>query len=141
MPARWLGRAASHYVVGIKVAVSVALLAALIWYLSRRRRVGLPIQRLMRGKTDVIPLAALAFCFAGEAVSASIGLSAPYGAFLAGLLIGNSAVRAVTLRATLPIQSVLMVVFFLSIGLLLDLRYVWQELPTVLALLVSVVVV
>ena len=129
------------YVVGIKVAVSVALLAALIWYLSRRRRVGLPIQRLMRGKTDVIPLAALAFCFAAAAVSASIGLSAAYGAFLAGLLIGNSAVRAVTLRATLPIQSVLMVVFFLSIGLLLDLRYVWQELPTVLALLVSVVVV
>jgi CPA2 family monovalent cation:H+ antiporter-2 len=128
------------YVVGIKVTVSVALLAALIWYLSRRRRVGLPIQRLMRGKTDVIPLAALAFCFAGAAVSASIGLSAAYGAFLAGLLIGNSAVRAVTLRATLPIQSVLMVVFFLSIGLLLDLRYVWQELPTVLALLVSVVV-
>ena len=60
---------------------------------------------------------------------------------MAGLLIGNSAVRAVTLRATLPIQSVLMVVFFLSIGLLLDLRYVWQELPTVLAFLVSVVVV
>ena len=60
---------------------------------------------------------------------------------LAGLLIGNSTVRAVTLRATLPIQSVLMVVFFLSIGLLLDLRYVWQELPTVLALLVAVVVI
>ena len=34
-----------------------------------------------------------------------------------------------------------MVVFFLSIGLLLDLRYVWQELPTVLALLVAVVVI
>jgi monovalent cation:H+ antiporter-2, CPA2 family len=129
------------YIVAIKVAVSVALLAALIWYLSRRQRVALPIQRLMRGKTDVIPLAALAFCFAAAAVSASIGLSAAYGAFLAGLLIGNSAVRAVTLRATLPIQSVLMVVFFLSIGLLLDLRYVWQELPTVLALLLSVVVV
>ena len=129
------------YIVAIKVAVSVALLAALIWYLSRRQRVGLPIQRLMRGKTDVIPLAALAFCFAAAAVSGSIGLSAAYGAFLAGLLIGNSTVRAVTLRATLPIQSVLMVVFFLSIGLLLDLRYVWQELPTVLALLVAVVVI
>jgi CPA2 family monovalent cation:H+ antiporter-2 len=129
------------YIVAIKVAASIALLAALIWYLSRRQRVGLPIQRLMRGKTDVIPLAALAFCFAAAAVSGSIGLSAAYGAFLAGLLLGNSAVRAVTLRATLPIQSVLMVVFFLSIGLLLDLRYVWQELPTVLALLVSVVVV
>ena len=129
------------YIVAIKVAVSVALLAALIWYLSRRQRVGLPIQRLMRGKTDVIPLAALAFCFAAAAVSGSIGLSAAYGAFLAGLLLGNSTVRAVTLRATLPIQSVLMVVFFLSIGLLLDLRYVWQELPTVLALLVAVVVI
>jgi hypothetical protein len=35
-----------------------------------------------------------------------------HGAFLAGLLTGNSTVRAVTMRATLPIQSVLMVVFF-----------------------------
>ncbi len=129
------------YVVGIKVALSVALLAALVWYLSRRQRVVLPLQRWMRGKTDVIPLAALAFCFAAAAVSGRLGVSAAYGAFLAGLLIGNSTARAVTLRATLPIQSVLMVVFFLSIGLLLDLRYVWQELPTVLALLVTVVVV
>jgi CPA2 family monovalent cation:H+ antiporter-2 len=38
------------------------------------------------------------------------------------------------MQATQPIQSLLMMVFFLSIGLLLDLGYIWAHLGTVLLL-------
>ena len=44
-------------------------------------------------------------------------------------------------RTTRPIQSVLMVVFFLSIGLLIDLGFIWENLGTVILLLVTVTVV
>ena len=56
------------------------------------------------------------------------------GPFLAGLIIGNSNDRQPMLGATQPIQSVLMMVFFLSVGLLIDLDYIWDNLGTVLAL-------
>src|SRR5690606_24451741 len=44
------------------------------------------------------------------------------------------------IRSTRPIQSVLLMVFFLSIGLLIDLRFIWENIATVLLLLVVVTV-
>jgi len=44
------------------------------------------------------------------------------------------------IRATRPIQSVLMMVFFLSIGLLIDLRFIWDNIGEVLLLLALVTV-
>jgi CPA2 family monovalent cation:H+ antiporter-2 len=60
---------------------------------------------------------------------------------MAGFALGNSDGRTLALRATHPIQSVLVVVFFLSIGLLIDLRYVWDHLGEVLLLLFVVTLV
>ncbi|MFQ5764758.1 MAG: cation:proton antiporter [Rhodospirillales bacterium] len=123
-----------------KILVSVALLAWLILFLSRREKVNLPFGAAVAEHPDLKPLAAMAFCFGCAALSGLVGLSAAYGAFIAGLILGNSAQRRPMLEATHPIQSVLMMAFFLSIGLLIDLDYIWGHLGTVLLLffLVSV---
>ena len=123
-----------------KILLSVALLAALILYLGRGRKVSLPFAALVAGNADLKPLTAVAFCFGCAAISGLLGLSAAYGAFIAGLVIGNSAQRSDMLEATQPIQSVLIMVFFLSVGLLVDLQYMWAKLGVVMTLffLVSV---
>ena len=77
-------------------------------------------------------------CFAAAAVSGLFGLSTAYGAFLAGLLLGNSTDRKTMLRVTMPIQGVLLMAFFLSIGMLLDLKFIWDNLAQVLLLLLIV---
>jgi CPA2 family monovalent cation:H+ antiporter-2 len=123
-----------------KIAGSVVFMALLIWYLSRRRRIRLPFDRIVAGHTDLKPLGALAFCFGAAALSGLFGLSAAYGAFLAGLVIGNSQERQAMKEATKPIESVLMMVFFLSIGLLIDLQYMWANLGIVLTLFFLVTV-
>ena len=123
-----------------KIVVAIGFLALLIRFLSGRRRLRLPFSRAIGNNVDLTPLTALAFCFAAAAASGVIGLSPAYGAFLAGLLIGNSTERAAVHNATQPIQSILLMVFFLSIGLLIDLDYIWANLGTVLSLLFVVVV-
>lgn len=123
-----------------KVIGSIVFIAALIWWLSRGKKVRLPFLELAAGNIDIKPLAALGFCFGAAAVSGLIGLSAAYGAFLAGLVIGNSTERHRLMEATLPIQSVLMMVFFVSIGLLIDIGHIWDNIGTVLLLLVFVTV-
>ena len=128
-------------IVLLKLLLACGILIAFIWGLSRRHRFVLPTHHWLKGRTDIIPLAALAFCFAAAAISGALGLSTAFGAFLAGLLIGNSTDRAATVRATQPIQSVLLVAFFLSIGLMLDLTFLWNNLPTVLGWLALIVVV
>lgn len=124
----------------IKIFGSIAFMAVLIWYLSRRRKIKLPFDRMVAGHSDLKPLGALAFCFGAAAVSGLFGLSAAYGAFLAGLVIGNSQERQAMQEATKPIESILMMVFFLSIGLLIDLAYMWANLGIVLALFLMVTV-
>ncbi|MBT3558249.1 MAG: cation:proton antiporter [Rhodospirillales bacterium] len=123
-----------------KIMVSIAVLAGLIWYLSSGTKLRLPFSAVVAGHEDLKPLAALGFCFAGAAVSGLLGLSAAYGAFIAGLIIGSSNERQEMLEAAKPIQSILMMVFFLSIGLLLDLGFIWENLGSVAALFFVVVV-
>jgi hypothetical protein len=90
----------------LKVALSVGFLALLIIYLLRRQRLRLPFIHKLGEKGDLIPLAGLGLCFGGAALSGLLGLSAAYGAFLAGLIIGNSTSRRVMIQHTEPIQAV-----------------------------------
>lgn len=128
-------------VVGIlRVLSAVGLLAALIMVLTRRERVGVPFARSVEGNVELSAIIALAYCFGAALLSALLGLSAAYGAFLAGLWIGNSNARTAIMQAALPIQGVLLMLFFLSIGLLLDLGYIWAHLAEVLTMLLIVTV-
>jgi CPA2 family monovalent cation:H+ antiporter-2 len=122
----------------IKVIISVGLLAALVWYLSRRERLRLPFLRMVLGHTDLTPLMGLTFCFGAAAVAGLSGFSAAYGAFLAGLVLGNSHERQRMLDRMTPIYSVLIMVFFLSIGLLLDLSFIWENLGKVCVILLLI---
>ena len=122
------------------MALAVGFLVLFVWYLSRRQRIRLPLSKWVVGDRDLTPLAALAPCFAAATVSGLLGLSTAYGAFLAGLFIGSSTARQTLIEATRPIQSVLLMLFFLSIGLLIDLNYIWTHLFGVLLLLLIVTV-
>lgn len=118
-----------------RIVASVALLLLLILFLSRRQRVNLPLPAIVAGHADLTPLLGLACCFGAATISGLLGLSPAYGAFLAGLTIGNSNLRVGMLDTVIPIQSILMMVFFLSIGLLIDLSLVWANLGVVVVML------
>ena len=133
-----LGGGEFGWAAATKPAAAIALLVALTWYLSRRQRIHLPFARFMSGSVDLTAVGGLAFCFAAAALSGLLGLTAAYGAFLAGLVIGNSAERHAVLGTMQPIQSVLMMAFFVSIGLLVDLGYIADNLVEVLVVLVIV---
>ncbi|MDP2193108.1 MAG: cation:proton antiporter, partial [Alphaproteobacteria bacterium] len=87
------------------------------------------------------PIASLTFCFAAAGISGLIDLSTAYGAFLAGLVLGNTNERNVLLDSTKPIQTVLLMVFFLSVGLLIDLPFVYEHLYFILKALVVVTMI
>ena len=124
----------------LKLFLAVGLLAAMIALLTRRSRVGVPFAQAMHGNVELAAVTALAYCFGAALISALMGLSPAYGAFLAGLWIGNSTARAPLLAAARPIQGVLLMVFFVSIGLLLDIGFIWDHLAEVLSILLVVTV-
>lgn len=121
----------------LRVGAAIALLMGVSWFLSRRDRIDLPLSSWIVSRQEIIPLAATAFCFTWATLSGAAGLSTAYGAFLGGLIIGNSNVRASLHKGVEPIQTVLLMVFFLSIGLLIDLNYIvanWEKVLLVLGI-------
>ncbi|HYD17837.1 MAG TPA: cation:proton antiporter [Patescibacteria group bacterium] len=133
-----LGAQATTLMILLKLAIAIGLLVAVSLFLSKRDRVNLPMSDWIVSRHEVIPLAAMAFCFTWATLSGLIGLSTAYGAFLAGLIIGNSNMRATLHKAAEPIQAILLMVFFLSIGLLIDLGYIFDNWKIVLLVLAAV---
>ena len=123
-----------------KIALSLALLAGLVWYLSRREVLKLPFSRILVASPELRPLLGVALCFGAATITGALGLSPVYGAFLAGLIVGNSNGRRTLLRSVRPIENVLVMVFFVSIGLLIDLQFVWENIGPVLLILFIVTV-
>ena len=118
----------------IEVALSVGILVALILYLTGRQKINLPWHHLIEGKPDLAPLGALAWCFMLASLAGLFGMSPAFGAFLAGLIAGNSAQRQLVHEHAGPVQAVLLMVFFLSIGLLIDLGFLFDNFGLVMAL-------
>ncbi|MEZ2132328.1 MULTISPECIES: cation:proton antiporter [unclassified Sinorhizobium] len=116
-----------------KVVIAVTLMGWLMWWLSHRGKLRIPFAEQVEHKVEILALGSLAVCFAAAAISGVAGLSPVYGAFLAGIVAGNSTLRSRVIPVIEPIQSILLVVFFLSIGLLIDLDFIWDHLWAVFA--------
>lgn len=121
------------------ITLALALLGGLIWYLSRPGKLKLPWSDRLTGRPELIILASLAVCLTAATATGVIGLSPVYGAFLAGLILANSTLRAEIIESTYPVQAILVFVFFLSVGLLIDLAFIvgnWQIVVTFAAAVV-----
>ena len=113
--------------VGTKLALAFALLGAFIHVLNRIKSFRFPASEYLLKNSDVGTLGVLGICFASATASGLLGLSPALGAFLGGLAVGHSTLRRGALAMAQPVQSILLFVFFLSVGLLIDLNYLIQQ--------------
>lgn len=124
----------------VKIALAIGFLIWLVWYLGRPGKMQFDNFERLRDKPDILALVALAICFSAAALSGFLGLSPAYGAFVSGLLLANTTMRAELISVTLPIQSVLVFVFFLSIGLLLDVPFIVNNFQLVALFVCGVII-
>lgn len=71
-------------------------------------------------------------CFSVALLTSGLGMSLAFGAFLAGLMISESEYSHNVFGNFLPIKDVFTSFFFVSIGMLLDIRFVIDNLALVL---------
>ena len=87
---------------------------------------------------ELFVLTIVVICFAVAWVTAQAGLSLGLGAFLAGLIISESQFGHHVLGRILPLRSIFTSLFFISVGMLLDLRVLLDHLLFLLALSAAV---
>jgi CPA2 family monovalent cation:H+ antiporter-2 len=88
---------------------------------------------------EMLLLVALAIGLGTAALTQAVGLSLALGAFLAGLLIGNSDAAHDAMARLLPVRDAFVALFFVTIGTLIDPRTVVASLPLLGVMLALVV--
>ncbi|MDC1406794.1 cation:proton antiporter [Candidatus Puniceispirillum sp.] len=108
----------------VRVVIALLILAALLIRIGKTARQRLPMAVLLEGNVELVILFSLGICVLAASLTGYIALSPVFGAFCAGLALAHTNLRKAVLDAIQPVQSLLFVVFFVSIGLLVDLEYV-----------------
>jgi CPA2 family monovalent cation:H+ antiporter-2 len=121
-----------------KLLLASCLLAVFIHVLNKVKSFRFPGSEFLLKNHDIGTLGVLGICFAAAATSGLIGLSPALGAFLGGLVVGHSTLRRGALAMSEPVEAILLFVFFLSVGLLIDLAYLQQQIWVIAAALVVV---
>lgn len=89
---------------------------------------------------ELFLLSVVVLCFGVAWLTSKAGLSLALGAFLAGLIVSESEYSHHALGNILPFRDVFTTFFFVSIGMLLDLNFLFQQFGPILALFLGVVV-
>ncbi len=90
-------------------------------------------------RRDLFVLAVFLVCLGTAWLVSFAGVSLARGAFLAGLVVSGSRYREQAISELVPLRDLLASVFFVSIGMLLDLATVTQHLLPVVGLFVAIV--
>ncbi|MFA9473474.1 MAG: cation:proton antiporter [Filomicrobium sp.] len=124
----------------VTVVLAIGLLVLFIALVGPRGKLHFPWQDRILGRVEMVTLVALLICSTTAVITGVAGMSPAYGAFLAGLIVGKTTLRAQAIHAMEPIQGVLMVLFFVAIGLLLDVNFILQNLVLVSAFVLSTLI-
>ncbi len=113
------------------------LISLMIWVL-RKKEFTIPFIKNLKEDHELQVFIALIFCFGLSTLTSFFGLSAALGAFLAGMLV-NAAKYTTWIHNSLhAFRVVLVAIFFLSIGMLIDLTFLFKNWQIVCLLLLSV---
>jgi len=135
-----LGATGSGTFAGIALAISKALLAlaAIVWT-ARTLLPSMLHQIALLGNREVFLLFIIFVCLGTAWLTSLAGLSLALGALIAGMVISESELSHQIVADVLPLRHTFSGIFFISIGMLLDLELLYRHLAPSLALLAGLV--
>jgi CPA2 family monovalent cation:H+ antiporter-2 len=78
-------------------------------------------------RQELFLLTVVAICFGTAALTNMVGVSLSLGAFLGGLVVSESNFREQAISEVLPFRTIFTAVFFVSVGMLLDVKTLIQH--------------
>ncbi len=113
------------------------MIGLMIWVL-KKKEFTIPIIKNLKKDHELQVFIALIFCFGFSTMTSFFGLSAALGAFLAGMLVSAAKYTDWIHHSLHAFRVVLVAIFFLSIGMLIDLSFFLNHWKIVSLLLISV---
>ena len=123
----------------LSFALKAVAIIALTFVLARWVIPRILYQIAQTRSRELFMLSVVLICLSVAWLTHTVGLTLAFGAFLAGLIISNSDYSFQALGNVLPFKDVFTSFFFVSVGMLLDIRHLTDHIGLV-ALLVMIIV-
>jgi monovalent cation:H+ antiporter-2, CPA2 family len=134
------GQGGSPGEIGVALLKAGAVVAVVL--LLARRLMPPVLERVARTcSPEIFLLTVISICFGTAWLTSLMGLSLSLGAFLAGLIVSESEFSQHAMMEILPLQILFSATFFVSVGMLVDVRYLLANLPLVLGVVVAVMAI
>jgi CPA2 family monovalent cation:H+ antiporter-2 len=130
---------AEHANVFLQV-VGAVLIAVIVGYIAVKNTIRLPLSRILGEDLEMHVFAALAICLGLSLLTGLAGLSTALGAFVAGMLIGAAKETRWVHHSLEPFRILFVALFFVSIGMLVDLGFLLSHWYQVCALIFLVLI-
>lgn len=114
------------------------LILALVFFSAQRIVPRLLLLVARTRNKELFLLSVLTLCFGVALLTSSLGLSLTIGAFMAGLIISESEYSNEAISNIFPFQALFISFFFVSVGMLLNIDFVFHQPWTILALGVAI---
>ena len=123
-----------------KIVILVGIVATFLWGTNRYKVQLNAFLRYMKVQSEVLAIVTVSACLAGAVLSIYTGLSPAFGSFLAGLALGNSIIKEELQKATSILEETLLMAFFLSIGLLINVTFITSHILVVMAYVLFIMI-
>jgi len=118
--------------------VGAILILALISFIFLKQNIRLPFLKFIRDDHEMQIFAALAICFGLSLITGLLELSTALGAFTAGMLISAAKETQWVHQRLEPFRVVFVALFFVSVGLLVDIKFLIDQWYLIFLLVVLV---
>ncbi len=124
---------------GLQIAGSIFIISILVWALSRKV-FHFPFGRLLRKDHELQVFAALLICLGLSLITGLVHLSTALGAFAAGILVTAARETQWVHHSLEPFRVIFVALFFVSIGILVDVAFIRDHGTQVLLLVIIVLI-
>ncbi|QEE49861.1 cation:proton antiporter [Flavobacterium alkalisoli] len=125
----------------VKVCFGGAFIILFLWAALRKKLFRIPMRREIVADHDLQVFIGFAICFGMAWFSAWLGLSPAFGAFTAGMVIGQDKATKWLGKSVVPFRVFFMSFFFLAIGLQLEVLFFATNFGTILLITVVVLLI
>ncbi len=130
------GTGISTQTLGLQMLGGAIIITLLV--LSVKGKMRLPFGKIIKQDHEMQVFVALILCFGLALISSWFGISSAMGAFIAGIVVSQAKETHWVQSRLESLRVIFVGLFFIYIGAIIDLTFLWQNLIPVLILVISV---
>lgn len=121
-----------------KQIIGGILIIGVIVYILIKKEIKLPLMKYLRKDHEMQVFVAFTLCFGFSILTALFGLSSALGAFIAGIVLSSTKSTRWVHNSLNAFKIVFVALFFVSVGMLIDLEFLKENLVTIGVLVLAV---